>query len=54
MPEHLSTRQHVEMITASNARHAAAALPLGRAADLLEAVAEDVTRLAAKLPEMAT
>ena len=45
----LSTRAEVEMITAANARHAAA-LPLDRLAEAIEAVAADINRLADKLP----
>ena len=45
----LSTRAEVEMITAANARHAAA-LPLDRLADLIERLAEGVAALAAKPP----
>ena len=46
----LSTREHVEMITAENALAAAAP---DRLADMLEAVAAEVDRLADKLPEVA-
>ena len=48
-PEPQSTRDAVTAIVRENARHAAAA-PLERLADALEAVAAEVDRLAAKLP----
>jgi hypothetical protein len=45
----VSTREHVEAIVRENAL-AAQPLPLERAADLLDRLADDVNRLAANLP----
>ena len=48
-PEPLSSRDEVTQIVAANARHAAAP-PLDRLAEAIEAVAADINRLADKLP----
>ena len=48
---HRFARDEVTQIVAANARHAAAP-PLDRLADALEAMAADIDRLAAKVPEV--
>ena len=48
-PEPQSTRESVERIKADHERHAAA-LPLDRLAEAIEAVAADINRLADKVP----